>query len=202
MNVTQNYKMLNYQSKFNNNNQKITFKAGTQIIKSAGKSTQNSKIKMATCFTSLLAGISTLLGINSVKTSKNDGKLIIEKANQTMKYIENLPEYKASNFRTVTAGCHSKEVQFGPIKMEDGSTARINFNVMDYPDGTALLTKTLAMEDEKQEWYASTREIASTSKYNILKELEENISRGHTKWKDFYDRTTHTMFDKKGRSIS
>lgn len=199
MNVTQNYKILNYQSKINTNNRKVSFKAGRPLIKSAQIGTSNG-IKQI--ILSLFASIPTVLGINLADPSNNDRKLIIEKANQTMKYIENLPEYKASKFQTITAGCHSKEVQFGPIKMEDGSTARINFNVMDYSDGTALLTKTLAVEDKNYEWYASTKETAFTNRYNILKELDENINRGHTKWEEFYDRTTRTRFDKKGKLIS
>lgn len=200
MNVPQNYKILNYQSKINTNNRKVSFKAGTPFIKYAEKGTSNGIKKLT--FPLLLTSISTVFGINLADPSKNDRKLIVEKANQTMKYIENLPEYKASKFQPVTAGCHSKAVQFGPIKMEDGSTARINFNVMDYSDGTALLTKTLAVEDENHEWYASTRETAFTNSYNILKELDENLGRGHTKWEEFYDRTTRTRFDKKGRLIS
>lgn len=202
MNTIQNYGMTNYQSK--TNNRKIAFKAGTQTIICGGRIAQNNNMKkLATYFTTLFATIFTALKINSTETSKTDGKLIIEKANETMNYIENLPEYQASKFKYVIAGCHSKQVQFGPIAMEDGSKATVSFNILDYSDGTSLLSKTLIMKDKNHEWYASTSETKPyPCKYLIIDELKENIGRGKTKWEDFYDRTNHMSFNKKGKLIS
>lgn len=199
MNAIQNYGMTNYQLK--TNNRKIAFKAGQQAIKNSSKTMQNINTKnLLTYFTTLFAGIYTAMNITSIQKSKTKGKQIVEKANQIMKYIKNLPEYNASNFQKVTAGCHSQKVQFGPIKMEDGSEATITFDVMDYSDSTAKITKTLKMKDNDHEWYASSIETKPyINRYDIRTELEENINRGETQWQEFYDRNTQERFNKKGK---
>lgn len=199
--IQQNSPYTNYQLK--NNSSNIMFKANpTKLL------TKNPTIQKTAAITSSAAFFAMIANIFSTKNNASksitNGKEIAAKANQIMTYIESLPEYKASNFKHVTAGMSSQKRQFGPIVMDDGTRATLDFKVMDYSDGNALIEKVLKIEDENIEWYATSRmDKSSTNRYQVDKELEQELNnKGKTKWLYFYDRNTRESFDSKGKFLS
>ena len=187
-----NYDVSNFHQKHNISN--VMFKATQKQLFSKNNVTKSIS------FASIQAFFLSIFALNKQKST--EGEQIAKKLNETMKYIESLPEYNIENFKNVTAGFHSQEVQIGPVKLNNGSVATINYNLMDYSDSTSIATKTLTIRNGNSEISAiSKKGYAYTSRYDIRNTLFEDLNSGSTRWDYYYDRNKMQYFNKKSKPI-
>ena len=194
--ISQNYSqhdVNNFYQKKNTSN--VIFKATSKQVLS------KTNVTKPIIFASIATFFSGLFALN--KQNLTEGEQIAKKLNETMKYIESLPEYKIENFKKVTAGCHSQKVAFGPVKLNDGSEATITYNLMDYAgDASAIAKKTLTIKNGNSEISATYKKgYAYTSRYDIRNKLREELNSGSTTGDYYYDNKKLQFFNKKGKPI-
>ena len=188
-----NYNVNNFQKK--NNVSNVMFKA-TQKQLSAKINVAKPKI-----FTSIAAFVAGLFAFK--KQNSTEGKQMVKNINEIMSYIESLPEYNSHNFVPVMSGCHSRELQFGPVRLNDGSEATVNYKLMEHTyDLNSTATKTLTVKNKNSNVCAvSKKEYAYTSKFEVRDKLCEDFNSGNAKWNYYYDRTNAQFYNKKGKPV-